>query len=90
MACACPERSAPLPSDLPPGSNQRPRQWFVLRRNYSRSAFNGYKKQWSDFSDVMCRACEEHWRTKAGFVVALPDCEYWPNSYPPRVPAREQ
>lgn len=81
-ACSCPEKSAPLPVDLKPGDNRRPRQWFVIRRNRSRSAFNGYCEQWSDFSDVYCRACGRYWRTKAAYVSGLLNCEFWPNHAP--------
>jgi hypothetical protein len=83
-ACLCPERARPLATDLPPGSNDRPRQWFVIRRNESCSAFNGYRSQWSDFSTVECRVCSGYWKTKAKWVGSLRDCEYFPEQVAPR------
>lgn len=74
-ACSCSERHRLLPHHLPAGSNERPRQWFVTRRNYSVSAFNGYRRRWSDSSDIHCRVCGAYWRTAARFVIFLPDCK---------------
>lgn len=85
MACQCNERRRPLPSQIEQGRNTRPRQWFVVRRNYTRSAFNGYHSMWSEFSDIACRVCGRHWRSKASWVSGLPDCEYWPERVPPKV-----
>jgi len=47
----------------------------VVQRNYSRSAFNGYRKLPSDFSLVWCTrlGCQGAWRTKAKYVDKLPD-----------------
>lgn len=84
-ACRCPERQRPFAADLPPGSNDRPRQWFVLRRNESESAFNGYRSQWSAKSSIQCRVCGAHWATKASWVGYLPDCEFFPEMVPPKV-----
>lgn len=83
--CRCAERSRPFATDLRPGSNERPRQWFVLRRNESRSAFNGYRLQWSAFSTVECRVCGGWWKTKAKWVGLLGDCEFFPQSRAPWV-----
>ena len=58
MRCTCPK---PL------------RRWTVFRRNYSCSAFNGYRREWSAYSDVECKTCERMWRTKAAYVDGLPD-----------------
>lgn len=88
-ACRCSERKRPFKRDLAQGSNERPRQWFVLRRNYSCSAFNGYRTMWSDYSDLACRVCAAHWRSKSPYVAALDNCEYWPESHPPMVVAHE-
>lgn len=74
-----------MATDLPTGSNERPRQWFVCRRNYSCSAFNGYQNQWSDYSDLHCRVCGAYWRSKASFVSKLVNCEYWPSTNPPKM-----
>lgn len=82
MACKCDERFAPFKSGLPEGSNERPRQWFVIRRHESCSAFTGYRRQWSEYSDVACRVCGSHWRTKADFVDELEDCTFWPKDAP--------
>ncbi len=84
MRCKCAE--AIRPTSFQAGSNQRPRQWFVLRRNYSCSAFNGYRREWSAFSDVHCRVCGSQWRTKAAFVDELADCEFFPHSTPKVAP----
>lgn len=89
-ACECSERKRPLPSDLPAGSNERPRQWFVWTpRNTSCSAFNGYRPAWSAFSWVECRVCGSAWKTKGAFVDDLPDCDFAPERNAPRVPAWE-
>lgn len=84
-ACSCSEKKAPLPTDMAHGDNRRPRQWFVLRRRYTRSAFNGYRVEMSDYSDVSCRVCGRCWRTKAPYVDKLTDCEFFPHSNPPKV-----
>ncbi|AXQ69448.1 hypothetical protein HOU02_gp277 [Caulobacter phage CcrBL9] len=84
-SCACSEKKRPLPTALPEGSNERPRQWFVLRRNESASAFNGYRRQWSDKSYVQCRVCGRAWDTKAAYVADLPNCEYFPERVAPAV-----
>jgi hypothetical protein len=84
-ACSCTEKMRPLFGDLPKGSNDRPRQWFVIRRNYTRSAFNGYAEAWSDYSDLSCRVCGAYWRSKAPHVAKLQDCEFWPSKNPPKV-----
>jgi len=52
--------------------NDRMRHWYVVRRNWSASAFNGYAGQWSDYSDVECARCQRMWRTKARYVDELP------------------
>ena len=43
----------------------------VWMGNYS--AFNGYRFTPSDYSEVVCTACETRWRTKANYVSMLPD-----------------
>ena len=54
--------------------SHRPR-WFVQegRRNVNVSAFNGYRPQWSDYSEVWCPVCPKVWRTKAKYVDDLPN-----------------
>lgn len=49
--------------------------WAVSMRNYNQSAFNGYHKTYSEYSEVRCTAdtCRSVWRTKAAYVAALPD-----------------
>ena len=51
------------------------RRRAVLRRNYSISAFNGYRREWSDFDVVHCNACGREWRTKGDDVGLLPNAE---------------
>lgn len=84
-SCLCAERARPLPTCLAEGSNERPRQWFVLVRNESRSAFNGYAACWSDYSLIHCRVCGASWRTRGAFVGGLDNCEFFPERNPPQV-----
>ena len=84
-ACQCSERHRPFMTELPPGSNERPRQWFVVRRNESRSAFNGYRQRWSDYCWIECRVCGAYWKTKAAWTGKLENCRFWPNTRAPRV-----
>ena len=85
-ACRCGERKRPLRSDLPAGSNQRPRQWFVLKRNYSISAFNGGRREWSASSWICCRVCGAHWSTQSQTTVDnLDDSEFFPGGHEPKV-----
>jgi hypothetical protein len=62
-SCNCIER-AKHPKD---------RNWAVTRRNYNCSAFNGYKRQFSDYSSVECKSCGRVWRTNAEYVDQLKD-----------------
>lgn len=55
--------------------------WVVVQRRCNRSAFNGYRKTPSDYSQVRCCACHSVWRTKAAYVDSLPDGTF------PRYPA---
>lgn len=61
--CHCPERKKPLAA----------RRWFVAQRNQHRSAFNGYRPTFSDYSTVFCRGCGCIGRTKADYVLSLKD-----------------
>lgn len=46
--------------------------WFVYVRKANYSAFNGYHKTPSDYSEVRCPVCGRVWRTKAAYVDTLP------------------
>lgn len=59
----CVERTKPLNA----------RAWEVVRRNHTRSAFNGYRWAHSDYSDLKCRTCRSYWRTKAKYVSQIKD-----------------
>jgi hypothetical protein len=48
-------------------------EWVVTQRRSSQSAFNGYRKTPSVYSEVACRSCLRRWRTKARYVDDLPD-----------------
>jgi len=61
--CRCGERKKPI----------HERQWFVWQRRCNHSAFSGYRETPSDYSAVRCRVCHGSWRTKADYVLALPD-----------------
>jgi hypothetical protein len=47
--------------------------WVVTTRRANYSAFNGYHRTPSDYSEVRCTACSKRWRTKAAYVDQLPD-----------------
>lgn len=51
--------------------------WVVVQRNYNMSAFNGYRKTWSEHSLVRCEVdgCRSAWRTRAAYVDGLPDAK---------------
>lgn len=42
----------------------------MYKCNYS--AFNGYRKTFSDYSQIVCRRCGAVWRSKGKFVDTLP------------------
>lgn len=65
--------SANVPCRCPDPKIAKRDSWFVSRRNYHRSAFNGYRETWSDYSSVECAACGSGWRTKAAYVASLRD-----------------
>lgn len=90
-ACQCSERDRPLFGDLPAGSNERPRQWFVWTRNSRHYRASGpLGSCWSDYSNVHCNVCGGYWRTRAAYVSKLEDCPYFPTSHPPRAEPYEQ
>jgi hypothetical protein len=47
--------------------------WVVVARNCNHSAFNGYRYTPSDYSGVKCLDCGRYWRTRAEYVIALPN-----------------
>lgn len=49
----------------------RKQNWVVIQRNSNQSAFNGYRRTPSDYSEIQCRACRAIWRTKAKYVEYL-------------------
>ena len=48
-------------------------RWVVLQRRGHHSAFNGYRRTPSEYSSVVCLGCGAIWRTKAAYVLGLPD-----------------
>ena len=87
-ACRCSESKRPTFGSMRPGSNERPRQWFVLIRN-ERHYASSRGSHWSDYSLVQCRVCGCQWRTKAKYQLELQDCEYWPQRLAPQAPPLE-
>lgn len=65
FACKCDESKKPLGE----------RRWFVSDRNCNHSAFNGYRRTWSDYSSIKCGTCRACWRTKAAYVCLLRDAD---------------
>ena len=49
------------------------RNWRVVARKGNRSAFNGYRWQPSDYSEVVCLSCGVMGRTKAQYVDEIED-----------------
>lgn len=47
--------------------------WVVSMRRVNYSAFNGYHRTPSDYSEIRCTECPTRWRTKAAYVDRLPD-----------------
>ena len=52
---------------------ERRANWAVRDRMCNYSAFSGYRRTASDYSLVVCTACDGMWRTKAKYVDVLPD-----------------
>lgn len=50
-------------------------EWVVTCRNGNYSAFNSYRFQPSDYSEVRCLDCGKTWRTKAQYVLQLTDMD---------------
>ncbi|GAB4327423.1 MAG: hypothetical protein Kow0037_00970 [Calditrichia bacterium] len=61
FGCNCEERRKPVLK----------RNWVVTMRKYNCSAFNGYKRTPSDYSEVRCLRCGKVGRTKAQYVDQL-------------------
>jgi hypothetical protein len=66
FGCHCEERSKPAEK----------RNWFVMKRNYRCSAFDGYRSMPSDYSTVICMSCNACGRTKAQYVYELRDFKW--------------
>lgn len=64
--CKCPERKKPVAE----------RNWVVIERNCHYSAFAGYRYTYSEYSFVFCKSCRALGRTKAEYVLELPDGSY--------------
>jgi hypothetical protein len=47
--------------------------WHVTQRNGNASAFNGYRWQYSDYSQIRCPLDGLTWRSKGRYVDDLPD-----------------
>jgi hypothetical protein len=47
--------------------------WRVVVREANYSAFNGYHRTPSAYSQLRCGGCGRVWRTKAAYVAAVPD-----------------
>jgi hypothetical protein len=63
FGCKCEERSKPVDE----------RAWIVLSRNCNHSAFSGYRRTPSAYSEVACLRCRSIGRTKAAYVAKLKD-----------------
>ena len=50
--------------------------WVVTMRHYNCSAFNGYHRTPSEYSEMVCHFCGRMWRTKANYVKHFPDGDY--------------
>lgn len=61
--CACAESRKPVGK----------RMWVVTQRRCNHSAFNGYQRTLSVYSEVRCLCCGVFWRTKAAYVDKLRD-----------------
>lgn len=61
ISCTCSECEKPVEE----------RRWYVMARRYSYSAFNGYKRAPSDYSQIYCERCGVSWRSKAAYVSKL-------------------
>lgn len=59
--------------------------WRVRVRYGNYSAFSGYHRTYSDYSEVACEreagGCGVVWRTKANYVAVLLDSEWWGEAF---------
>lgn len=46
--------------------------WVVTDYRCNYSAFNGYRRTPSDYSQVKCTECGTYWRSKGAYVDSLP------------------
>lgn len=46
--------------------------WRVTVYRANHSAFSGYRRTRSDYSELQCRWCGRRWRTKAAYVESTP------------------
>jgi len=44
----------------------------VVCKGHNHSAFNGYHRTSSGYSDIECNKCGSRWRTNAAYVCSLP------------------
>lgn len=65
FGCHCPERQKPVTE----------RAWVVIARECNHSAFNGWRYEPSDWSEVFCLGCHALGRTKAKYVKQLKNGE---------------
>ncbi len=52
------------------------RDWTVVQRYCNHSTFNGRHYTPSEYSSVICHACNTSWRTKAAYVASLKDVDF--------------
>lgn len=71
FSCKCEERK----------KKPEARNWGVIQRNCHFSAFNGYRRTFSDYSSVICLSCGRVGRTKANYVKLLKDVVTTNNGY---------
>ncbi len=65
FGCRCAERHKPVGE----------RNWVVRQRRCHHSAFAGYRRTPSEYSEVVCLSCGACGRTKAAYVDFLRDAE---------------
>jgi len=67
--------SAHIPCRCEGKRKEKMKSWYVSLRNGNYSHFERPKGEWhpSDYSTVQCRSCSMYIRSKANFVILLPD-----------------
>ncbi len=65
--------SASYPCRCPGNRTERMKNWVVTDRKCNYSAFNGYQRTTSNYSQLHCPKCHGWWRTAADYVDSLPD-----------------